>query len=283
MFNYCSDCLLTRCDSLELGLGWFGNYDGYDLVALTLLAHSPPVGISICVKGTRLTTFKLYLLRTFYEVKPVAIILSLIIDSLTSYIPFRLLRPLSLAHAASSYQNSVTVPNNEIVTSVTIQAYTSVLAACIYATTLYTAYSSYLPVYLVTYFSEIKTVAAAHSATPFTLFPLTLLLGVAARSFIFTPAAASAPSIVDAKLATFNPASATLAETFWYNVWGFDTRTKVVIKRTLTLMLIVSTNTFVQTFFTVEGVEAVGAVAYSGVWTLAAGITGAVLGLVGAE
>ncbi|CZR54376.1 uncharacterized protein PAC_04260 [Phialocephala subalpina] len=258
--------VLVASRALELGLGWFGNYDSYDLTALTLLSHGPP----------------LYLLKTFYEVKPVAIILSLIIDSLTSYIPFRLLRPLSLAHSASISPNSVTVPNNEIVTSVSIQAYTTVLAASIYAVTLYTAYSSYLPVYLVTYFSDIKTVAAVHNSSVVTLFPLTLLLGVAARSFIFTPAAASAPSKADAKLAAFNPASATLAETFWYNVWGFTTRTKIVIKRTATLMLIVGTNTFVQIFFTVEGVEAIGAAAYSGIWTLAAGITGAVLGLVGA-
>ncbi len=28
---------------LELGLGWYGNYDGYDLAALTLLSHGPSV------------------------------------------------------------------------------------------------------------------------------------------------------------------------------------------------------------------------------------------------
>ena len=28
---------------LELGLGWFGDYDGYDLAALSLLSHGPPV------------------------------------------------------------------------------------------------------------------------------------------------------------------------------------------------------------------------------------------------
>ena len=27
----------------ELGLGWYGNYDGYDLAALTLLSHGPQV------------------------------------------------------------------------------------------------------------------------------------------------------------------------------------------------------------------------------------------------
>lgn len=174
------------------------------------------------------------------------------------------------------------MPNNDIITSVTIQTYTTILAASIYAVTLFTAYSSFLPVYLVTYFADIPTVAAAHSATPISLLPLTLLLGLAARSFIFTPATAAAPSIADAKQSTFNPASATLTETFWYNVWSFDTRTKVVLKRTATLMLVVGMNTFIQTFITVEGVEAVGAIAYSGVWVVAAGLTGAALGLVGA-
>jgi hypothetical protein len=35
---------LIRCYSIELGLGWFGNYDAYDLGALSLLSHGPPVG-----------------------------------------------------------------------------------------------------------------------------------------------------------------------------------------------------------------------------------------------
>lgn len=259
------EAMLTRC-SLELGVGWFGNYDGYDLASLTLLSHGP----------------LLYLLATFYEVRPVAVILSLAIDSLAAYIPFRLLRPLSLAHSASTSSNSVPVPNNDIVTSTSIQAYTTVLAASIYAVMLYTAYSTYLPVYLVTYFEDIRTVAVAHSSTPITLFPLTLLLGLAAKSFIFTPAAASAPSTRDAILTAFNPATSTLAETFWYNVWGFDVRTKIIIKRTATLMLIVGMNTFLQAFITVEGVEATGAFAYSGVWVISAAFTGIAYGLVGA-
>ena len=29
----------------ELGLGWFGDYDGYDLAALSLLSHGPPVSL----------------------------------------------------------------------------------------------------------------------------------------------------------------------------------------------------------------------------------------------
>lgn len=46
-------------------------------------------------------------------------------------------------------------------------------------------------------------------------------------------------------------------------------------------MLVTGVNTFVQTFVTIEGVEATGAAVYSGVWVAAALFTGATLGLVG--
>lgn len=29
----------------ELGIGWYCDYDSYDLAALSLLSHGPPVGI----------------------------------------------------------------------------------------------------------------------------------------------------------------------------------------------------------------------------------------------
>jgi len=252
--------------TFELGLGWFGNYDSYDLAALSLLSHGP----------------HLYLLGAFYNVRLTTVISCLLIDTLTTYIPFRLLRPLSLAHAASKSSSSLPVPNRDIVTDFSVQASTTVLAAAIYSVTLYGAYFSYLPVYLVTYFNSIPSIAAAHSATPVTLFPLTLIFGLAARSFIFTPAAAAAPSRREAIASAFNPVTATLGETIWYNIWGFSKRTKVVIKRTAALVLVSGVNTFVQTFVTVEGVELKGAAAFSSVWVVASLITGVALGIVGA-
>lgn len=211
-----------------------------------------------------------------------AVTLSLLIDALATYIPFRLLRSLSLAHSASSSKHSAAVPNEDIVTSPAIQTYTALLASLIYATTLYAAYSSYLPVCLATHFDSIPTIAATHSETVVTLLPLTLVLGLAAKSFIFTPAAASAPSPADAKPRAFNPATATLSETFWYNFWSFDRQTKIVITRTVALMVVCGGHTFLQTWMTLEGVEATGAAGYSAVWVVAAGITGVAFGLVGA-
>jgi len=246
--------------TFELGLGWFGDYDGYDLAALTLLSHGPP----------------LYLLGTFYNIHPTTVLSSLIVDSITTYVPFRLLRPLSPAHAASSQYGGV--PNRDIVTDFSIQTYTTLLAAVIYSVTLYAAYASYLPVSLVTYFEDIPSIAVAHTATPITLLPMTLALGLAARSFIFTPAVA----VRNTKAPSFDAEGASLQETFWYNVWGFSKRTKIVIKRTAALMLISGVNTFVQTFVTIQGVEARGAAAYSAVWVLASGFTGLALGVVSA-
>lgn len=56
----------------------------------------------------------------------------------------------------------------------------------------------------------------------------------------------------------------------------------MVITRTVTLMLVSGMNTFLQTLVTTEGVEALGALGYSAVWVVAAGVTGVALGVVGA-
>jgi hypothetical protein len=223
---------------------------------------------------------KLYLLGAFYDIRPTTVVSTLLINILTTYLPFRLLRPLSPAHAVSSSHKAATVANQAIVTDISIQALSVFLAASIYSVVLYTSYVTYLPTYLVTYFSDIPSIAAAHGNTPISLLPLTILLGIASKTFIFTPAAAAAPSRAEARAAAFDPVTASLGETFWYNVWGYSARSKVAIKRTLAAALVSGVNTFVQTYVTIRGVEAAGAIAYSGVWTAAAGITGGALGLV---
>lgn len=39
----------SASDRFELALGWFGNFDSYDLAALNLLAHGPPVRSALAV------------------------------------------------------------------------------------------------------------------------------------------------------------------------------------------------------------------------------------------
>ncbi|KAI1144458.1 hypothetical protein F5Y05DRAFT_364752 [Hypoxylon sp. FL0543] len=243
----------------ELALGWFGNFDGYDITALNLLSHGPV----------------LYLLYAFYEAPPSALLSILAIETLATYLPFRLLRPLSTAHADPSH-----APNAEIVTDRPIELLTTLLAGAIYSVTLFFAYATYLPSYLVVHFASLPSIASAHEATYVGLLPVTLVLGFAARAFIFTPAEATpAPTKEDGE--RFDPVNASLKETVRWNFWGWTAPTKVVIQRTALLMLVTGTNTFLQTRFTIEGVETPGAVAWSSVWVVAAAVTGLGLGTVG--
>ncbi|KAG4222753.1 hypothetical protein PC116_g28774 [Phytophthora cactorum] len=168
--------IVTGWRVFELALGWFGNYDGYDITALNILSHGP-----------------------------------------------------------------------------------------------------LLPSYLVVYFTSLPTIASAHETTYVGLLPVTLALGFAARAFIFTPAEATASS----RDKPFDPVSASLRETVRWNFWGWSAQTKVVIQRTALLMLISGADTFVQTRFTVKGVETPGAAAWSSVWVIAAAVTGLALGAVG--
>lgn len=41
--------LIERC-RFQLGLGWFGDYDSYDLASLSLLSHGPTVGDALCAQ-----------------------------------------------------------------------------------------------------------------------------------------------------------------------------------------------------------------------------------------
>jgi hypothetical protein len=175
----------------------------------------------------------------------------------------------------------VAVPNHDIITDFTIQTLTTILAAGIYSLVLGIAYASFLPVTLVTHF-DIPSIAAAHNATIVTMLPVMLAFGLAARVFIFTPITAETASSADAKGSAFNPATASLAETFRRNVWGYSPRTKAVIIRTLTLIAVTGLNTFIQLSMTIEGGNAAGAAAYAIVWMIAALLTGVGLGVVGA-
>ncbi|KAI5859382.1 hypothetical protein GGS23DRAFT_324906 [Durotheca rogersii] len=248
--------LVTGWKLFELALGWFGDYDGYDITALNFLSHGP----------------FLYLLFAFYQIQPAALVLTIAIETLATYIPFRLLRPLSTAHA-----DPHAAPNADIVTDRPIAVLTALLAGAIYSVALLLAYAIYLPQYLVVYFADLPSVAAAHETTYVNLLPVALALGFAARAFVFTPAEATERPNAE----PFDPVVATLAETIRWNFWGWSAPAKVVILRTALLALVTGANTFLQTRFTLEGVETPGALAWTSVWVFAATATGLGLGAVG--
>ncbi|KAI0143536.1 hypothetical protein GGR57DRAFT_508015 [Xylariaceae sp. FL1272] len=244
----------------ELALGWFGDYDGYDITALNLLTHVPP----------------LYLLFAHYDTPALPILLTLAVETISTYIPWHFMRSLSRAHAKPA-----TAPNADILTDTPITLLTTLLAGAIYSVALLFAYATYLPTYLVLYFNDLISVVRAHDTNYIGLLPVTLILGFAARVFIFTPAASAARTEADEKNERFDPARASLKDTVWWNVWGWSTQAKVAIRRTALLCAATALNTFLQTRLTVNGVETRGAAAWSSVWVLASAVTGLALGAVG--
>ncbi|SPO00519.1 uncharacterized protein DNG_03267 [Cephalotrichum gorgonifer] len=252
--------LVTGWRILELAIGWFGNLDSIDLAALSILCRGP----------------SLYLLATFYDVRPASVLSALAVHVLSTFIPFQLLRPVSRAHA-----DDKSVPNREIIADPAVQVYTVALSTVVYSVSLLLAYKTFLPRVLVLYFEGIHSVAPAYDATYSSVTPVAVLLGLAAKTFIFTPLASTGRSAEDKKLQRFDPVRASLGETFVYNVWGYTTKAKVGILRTAVAVVLTFVNTYLQCAKVVAGVEPAGAAGYAAVWTVAALFSGVGLGLVG--
>ncbi|RWA12392.1 hypothetical protein EKO27_g2709 [Xylaria grammica] len=244
----------------ELALGWFGDYDGYDITALNLLSQGP----------------HLYLLFAHYDTPAFALLVTVVIETLATYIPFRLIRSLSRAHA-----NPTAAPNADILTDAPIALLTTLLAGAIYSVSLLFAYATYLPTYLVVYFTDLPSLVRAHESSYVGILPIALALGFAARIFIFTPAEATGRTSADVENEAFDPAKASLRETVRWNFLGWSSKTKVAMQRTALIMLVTGVNTFLRTWLTIMGVETAGAAAWSSVWILAAAVTGAALSAVG--
>lgn len=201
------------------------------------------------------------------------------IEVLSNFVPFLLLRPVSSAHLASP-----SVFNREIVTDRILAGATVLLAGLIYHVTLFVALKWFLADTLVLYFDGIETVQPANEATVYGTLPmaaLSVLFGLAARTFIFTPFATQAPTEADAEIVQFDPVRATMFETLWWNLWGYTASTKVAITRSAVVSLLTGLGTFVQCVLTIRGVGAYGAATYSAAWSLAALTTGSVLRWVG--
>ncbi|KAM7223775.1 hypothetical protein V8F06_000791 [Rhypophila decipiens] len=249
-----------------LTLGWFGDYDGYDLASLALLSHGPTA----------------YLLSVFYGIRPLTAGVYLVSNVVSYFVPFLLFRELSGAHSAAPG-----TPNREIVIDRGIQVLTSILAGLVYNVVLFLACHTFLPTTLVLHFVDIPTVEPATDAVLLGLgrrpdmLVLSLLFGIAARTFIFTPLVTTPQTAEDEQSADFDPVSATLGQTVAWNLWGYTTQTKVSIKRTAAAVLATAVSTYLQCTLTIRGVESLGAAVWAGVWATATLATGLSLRYVG--
>ncbi|KAL8719220.1 MAG: hypothetical protein Q9225_003747 [Loekoesia sp. 1 TL-2023] len=254
---------LLAWKTMELGIGWWEEYDGWDLASLTVLSHMP----------------YLYLLTTFYAVRPTTMWVGISIDVLSTYLPFTLLRDSSPIHQSDVPKSQVA--NRSILNDLPIKLYTSVLAAAVYGLVVYGSFRGWLPEYLIVHFEGLKDLSGAHEAAlPFVTAGF-IASGYAAQSFLFMPALGAKPDAHDLKMAEFDPETATLGQTIWYNVWGYSKRSRTLIKRTATLALASAMQTGLRTYITVEGVELAGAAGWAAMWAAAAMLVGGVFWWVG--
>jgi hypothetical protein len=223
---------------------------------------------------------QLYLLTAFYNLSPLTALSALAVDITSAAVPFHLLRPLADVHARPSAE---TLPNGELLVDWTLQALTAALSTGIYTITIALSLQFILPRILVLHFTGLPSLEPAYSASYATVLPATLLFGIAASTFIFPPFVAAPPASdgSDDAVKGFDPAAATLSQTFWWNAWGYTAKTKVAIRRTIAAVAVTAINTYLACTMTIHGIESAGAAAYAGVWAVAALCTGLGLGLVG--
>lgn len=229
---------------------------GWDLASLTMLSHMP----------------YLYLLTTFYAVRPTTMWLGLFVDVASTYLPFSLLRDSSPVHRSEALKSEVA--NRSILNDLPIKLYTSFLAAAVYGIVIYGSFRSWLPGFLIVHFEGLRDLSGAYEAALPGVTIGFLISGYAAQSFLFMPALGAKPDVHDMQMEDFDPETATLGETVWYNVWGYSKRSRTLIKRTATLVLVSAMQTGLRTIITVEGVELVGAAGWAAMWATAAILVG---------
>ncbi|KAF4587778.1 hypothetical protein GQ602_004471 [Ophiocordyceps camponoti-floridani] len=233
---------------LELGLAWFGGLRALDVAMLDLLAHGP----------------LFYLQATFYSLGVKTAASALLVDVLSASLPFHLLRPPTNHHHSSP-------PDLQL------HLYTTALASSIYTITIALSQRLLLPRILALHFRGLATLEPAYAASYTAVLPATAVFGAAAAAFIYVPSSTTTGDDAQA----LDPVTASLGETLRWNLWGYSSRTKLVVRRTCLVMLLVAGNTYLSCTRGLYGVEAHGALVYAAVWVGAAACTGLALGLVG--
>ena len=227
-----------------------------------------------------LINFPFHYFRTsFYDISLYTSIISLTADYASIFFPSYLLRARDPIHNPDAPRAAV--PNRNIINDFTTMLGASIFAAGIYSIVLLISYRTFLPSFLVIHFDGLRTVAQAHNSQIPSLVLSSIPIGYAVSDFILWHYISVQPNTGDAVQTAFNPATATLSETFFYNVWGYSKRTRVLLSRTLTLAVLTGLNTWFRTWTSLEGAESVGAAGWAGVWTVATIIVGAVFSWVG--
>jgi hypothetical protein len=256
---------------ISLIIAFSSGYDWLDLTALTLLSNLP------------------YLLNAFYTAHDYAVLPALATDLLSIAIPFAL---FTRGSASATDARLTKAASRAIVRDWQVLGLVTIFGAAIYAVTLYTSAFTWLPVYMITHFDNLRTLHHGREDNLLLQVLLAAPAGLATTRFLFVPAVAASNKLLRALDAIaappkFDTENANLAQTLAYNLGfgpdGFTARTQVLTKRTSVLILSSFVNTFIRVFATIQGTEIMGALGWSGLWAGAGLLTGIAYGWVAEE
>ncbi|KAK2882567.1 hypothetical protein FQN49_000215 [Arthroderma sp. PD_2] len=257
---------------VELGIPWFAGYDAWDVSCFIGLIHLPTYS----------------LLLNFYNIRPTTILTVATITTLTCAIPFSYLRPLGPAHSGAP------AANRAILSDRLTTVYTTVASTLVYTIVLYLSFATWLPTHLVTYFTGLPDISAAHAGSKgfVSLFLSLLPAGYGTRDLLFVASASqpqdkkvekktthrrlrSADSHVEEEGQQEDSCVTSLYKKAWL---GLPPNLRVLISRSAVLALMTLANTFVQLGGTISGVESKGALGWGALWSLATLANGALYG-----
>lgn len=228
---------------VEIGIPWVLNYDARDVASLATHSLIPTY----------------YLLSDFYNIRPTTILTVAAINIFCLYFPFLF------------QSDTVRAPTSAAVHDLRTTLYTTVLATMLYTLSLYTSYTSWLPVFLINHFDGLPDLRAAHRGSKMLLptFLLNLPAGVAARDFLLVTPAGQLGSEQCGEEYEEHPGEL-LMTSIYRKYWvPLRTKTKTLVKRTAVLSGMIMANTVVQLLGTINGADLTGALGWSGVWTAA--------------
>lgn len=234
-----------------------------DQGSLTLLAHLP----------------YLFFLTSFYKIRPTTATFCLLIDLIAICGPFYFFRGSKASHKLEPPKDSIA--NRSLISDLQIQLLISLFASGVYGIVVFGSFRTWVPKFFVTHFEGIKDISSLYNSQFVLLCAAFIPTGVAAKTFLFTPATAAKPDALDDTIAAFDAETASLSETIFYNIYGHSKRVRVLMQRSLILASVVGAHTWLHTYLVVDGAEGFGAIGWSAIWSIAAIWTGLVFAWVG--
>ncbi|KAL6240758.1 hypothetical protein RBB50_012322 [Rhinocladiella similis] len=250
---------------LKLGIYWTAGFDAYDVASLTLLISTPQT----------------ILLGLFYNIHPTTLVTTTLSSIVANSVPYFLFRALSPSHNPNAAPKT-TIRNRPILTDPYTTIATSLLATAIFAVLLEASFATFLPSWLVTHFSGLRSLAKAHlgaGGLPILLLAL-IPAGVAAMEYLFAPSTAATSTLPSAP--EFDPTTAGVAGHVYHNAWGwYSPRQKALISRAGLLAYLIVAETIILLWGTLKGIDFPGAAGYAGIWGAGVVLVGAALDWVG--